>query len=153
MCKVGQSMSLRVDLPSQARQQTADAAQFLAFPEKTIPENPVFDLVYDFTLSGGDGRENICHILDEPDHETHCGCEGYAAANFQTQSVHGLERMQTRGHDNIFIHVESQHSKAIRIGVELEMQIAEHYREEVRALALGSVRKRRSTFGPGHLRG
>jgi hypothetical protein len=32
-------------------------------------------------------------------------------------------------HNNIFVHVESQHSKAIRIGVEFEMQIAEHTRE------------------------
>jgi hypothetical protein len=85
MCKVAQGMALRVDLAPQARQQTADAAQFLAFPEKTILENSVFDLVYDFALSGGDGRKKICHILDEPNHETHCGWERCAAANFQAQ--------------------------------------------------------------------
>ena len=129
MCKVAQGTALRVDLASQACQQTADRAQFLAFPKKTILENSVFDLVDDFALSGGDDRENIGHILDEPNHETHGGFERCAAANFQAQSVRGLERMQARGHNNIFVHVDSQHSKAIRIGVEFEMQIAEHTRE------------------------
>ena len=57
----------------------------IAVRRETILENSVFDLVYDFALSGGDGRENICHTLDEPDHETHCGFERCAAANFQAQ--------------------------------------------------------------------
>ena len=87
--------------------------QFLAFPEETVFKNPVFDFIHDFALSGRDAREDICHILDKADQEAHCGCERQAAANFQTQSVSGLKRMQSRGHNNAFVHVESQHSKAI----------------------------------------
>ena len=118
--------SLGVDMSTQSGQQTSDSAEFPSFPQKAVLEDFIFHMVNQITLAGNNRSENIGEILDELDNEAQSTRDRQPTTKLQAQLVNNFEGMEASCYDETFIYEEVDYAEAIRISVELEMQIPEN---------------------------
>jgi len=83
-------------------------------------------MVNQITLAGNNRSENIGEILDELDNEAQSTRDRQPTTKLQAQLVNNFEGMEASCYDETFIYEEVDYAEAIRISVELEMQIPEN---------------------------
>ena len=82
-------------------------------------------MVNQITLAGDDRSENVGEILDELDDEAQSARNRQPTTKLQAELVNNFEGMEAGRYDETFIYEQVDYAEAIRIPVELEMQIPE----------------------------
>ena len=126
MTHVFQSPALGIDVPAQARQQAPDSTKFPALTPVAVFQNIILHLVDYIALASDDVSQNIGKVLDEVDDEGEGAWDGQTIPKFDPQLVDDFERMEPGCYHETFIDEEVDYAEAIRVSVELEMQVPEN---------------------------
>ena len=125
MTHVFQSPALGIDVPAQPRQEAPDPTKFPALTQVAVFQNIILHLVDDIALASDDVSQNIGKVLDEVDDEGQGAWDGQTIPKFNPQLIDDFERLEAGCYHETFIDEEVDYAEAIRVSVELEMQVSE----------------------------
>jgi hypothetical protein len=115
--------ALGIDVAAQSGEQAPHASKFSALTQVAILEDVVLEAVDDITLPRNDAGHDIGKVFNEVDNEPQGAADSQSVAKFHAQLIDDFQRVEAGGDEDIRIEIEMDYPEAIRITVEIKVEI------------------------------